>query len=180
MDWLKSGLLSSEATLKVIVHSAPISNLTSLSFSLQQLLSYTSWAAYPNNRSNILSYIDDNSISGVVWVTGGLECSIVVGNLSQLNDTHYIPNSKQFEVITGPVGSQINSIVKFSSLQTSGPYKLLGSSWTYTLFELDPLIGQLNITLVDDTGYKFNQLVITVNDLKLGLPDQQFEQNFGF
>ena len=61
-DWLKAHLLSSTATFKVI-------------FSGKRTYRHTvgnadTWNQYTKERDNILQYIEDNSITGMLWVAG--------------------------------------------------------------------------------------------------------------
>jgi len=170
LNWFKTELKESNASFKIIIHSLPISNLAKLSFALEEELAFVSWAYYVNQREEVLQYINNEEISGVVWISGGLELSLLIGNLSLISNETAV-NSTQFEVVVGPVGSQINAVVKLSSLQLSGPYKMIGPSWTYTEIELDPISMEMNITLIDDVGIRFNNLNLNTTDFELGIID---------
>ena len=66
MDWLKAGLSASTAMFKLIVNSVPITDFPG-AFDLQ---ANDRWEGYPTQRDEILSHIDDESISGVLWISG--------------------------------------------------------------------------------------------------------------
>src|SRR5262249_19006784 len=109
MDWLKTGLLQSPARFKLILNSVPISMFP---FSI---VNFDGWVRYPANRDEILSFIDDNTIPGVVWVAGDHHFASS-GRISALG-----AGSSQLEVLVGPGAQQSSPLVD----------SLFGSQWDF-------------------------------------------------
>lgn len=66
MDWLKGGLRRSPCTFKVILNSVPITNMPN-GYPAEK----DRWEGYPNQRNEILSFIDGPPlIPGVLWLSG--------------------------------------------------------------------------------------------------------------
>lgn len=66
MTWLKDGLQKSTATFKILVNSVPITNFPLL-FDVAQ---GDRWEGYPAQRKELLDFIDQNAISGVLFIAG--------------------------------------------------------------------------------------------------------------
>lgn len=65
MDWLKQSLLTSPCTFKLIMNSVPITEMPpSISEQMDR------WQGYPQQRREILHWIDSNHIKGVLWLAG--------------------------------------------------------------------------------------------------------------
>jgi len=62
------------------------------------------WEGYPAQRAEILSFIDDNLISGVVWLSGDFHFASV-GRVSLFG-----PGSNQTEILAGP-GAQFPNLI---------------------------------------------------------------------
>lgn len=93
MEWLKNGLRSSNASFKLIMNSVPIGIFPFPSASDR-------WEGYPSQRNEILSFIDDQDIKGVLWLSGDFHFASV-GRVSP-----HGPGSNQTEILAGP-GAQV-------------------------------------------------------------------------
>ncbi len=87
MDWLKAGLLSSSAPFKFIV--------SEFIFSEYYVLPYDRWEGYWQERQELLQFIRDNNIRGVVFLTGDAHS----GWINQVNRGPDV-----WEIVTGPTG----------------------------------------------------------------------------
>ncbi len=100
MDWLKDSLLQSDARFKFIMSSVPITDYDRY---YGDLLAEDRWQGYPEQRDEILSFVADNSIPGVLWTTGDFHSSII----SYVDMPGEGPGGDQLEVMVGPVGSTL-------------------------------------------------------------------------
>lgn len=66
MDFLKQRLLESPCHFKIIMNSVPITNMPTL----WDVAAGDRWEGYPEQRNELLSFIDDNLITNV-WFLGG-------------------------------------------------------------------------------------------------------------
>ena len=142
MDWLKAGLLASEARFKIIVNSVPIADFSS---SFGDLGAEDRWQGYPAQRSEILSHIRDESIAGILWVSGDLH----VGGLGKVDEAGGAAED-QWEVLAGPAGSAINFAAGFISENERLP--IIMDEHNSTLFEADPEAGTITVSFISDSG----------------------------
>jgi alkaline phosphatase D len=140
MDFLKTGLKTSNAVFKIIGNPVPISSVQGVAgrVSLRDR-----WGGYPSQREEILSFIDHNRIQGVLWVSGDVHHA-AVGRVSRDGF-----GQTQTEVAVGPAGQVINPM--FLALN--------GSQWDFAggfnnvgAFQLDPQRRQVTVTIVDRDG----------------------------
>eukprot|EP01130_Rhizamoeba_saxonica_P017887 TRINITY_DN8798_c0_g1_i1.p1 TRINITY_DN8798_c0_g1~~TRINITY_DN8798_c0_g1_i1.p1 ORF type:complete len:1347 (+),score=353.90 TRINITY_DN8798_c0_g1_i1:25-4041(+) len=166
MDWFKDELLASEATFKIIVHSSPISDISDISFSLQQTLFYT-WNTYGVQRQEIIDFIDEEDIPGIMWISGGLEMAGLYTNISSNNISSYA----QFEIFVGPAGSRINPNVRFQPFLFGDNFRFGIDTWTYTLFECDPITSIIDISFLDDEDNEIEFFSIDVSRIDLAFEE---------
>ncbi len=88
MEWLKAGLLSSSTPFKFIV--------SEFIFSEYYVLPYDRWEGYWQELQELLQFIRDNNIRGVVFLTGDAHS----GWINQVNRGPDV-----WEIVTGPTGS---------------------------------------------------------------------------
>ena len=101
---LKEGLLQSNARFKVLMNSVPITDMSRmLSFALDE----DRWQGFPEQREEILSFIEDEQIEGLVWLTGDLH----YGQLGHVDPPGGTAEN-QWELLVGPAGSTLNSFVE--------------------------------------------------------------------
>jgi len=68
-EWLKQALLDADAKFKFIINEVPISEFI--------LLPYDRWEGYPAEREELLSFITDNGIENVIFLTTDLHGAVV-------------------------------------------------------------------------------------------------------
>ncbi len=73
-DWLFEGLLNSTAAWKFLISSVPFN---------RTCLKSDGWAAYPDERQEIVSFIEDNSIDGVIVLSADIHSG------GAIDDGHY-------------------------------------------------------------------------------------------
>lgn len=139
MDFLKDGLRTSKAAFKIIVNSVPISQMPMAFGPFRE----GRWTAYPEQREEILSFIDDTPISGVLWVSGDVHMP-VLGRVS-----HKGPGSRQLEVMVGPAAQITNPLWP----------TIIGPQWDYVggynntaAIGLDPQRMEVSVTFLDRHG----------------------------
>ncbi len=113
MEWLKQRLSSSPAMFKVIMNSVPI---TSFGGALWQPFSPDRWEGYPLQREEILTYVDEKKIPGVLWVSGDFHLGLA-GRVDFQG-----PGAKALEVLVGPGSSDPNP----------SPAYPFGPQWDFT------------------------------------------------
>jgi alkaline phosphatase D len=111
LQWLKAGLLRSRATWKVIASDMPISIVVPDLNADVPKGTYEAWANADNGAAsgrelelaNLLSFIKNNRIRNVVWITADVHYASV---------TRYEPSRAQFtdfdpfwEIVSGPINA---------------------------------------------------------------------------
>ncbi len=134
LDWLKTGLKNSTAKFKVILNSVPI---TDFGFSV---FTGDGWVSYPQQRTEILSFIETETIHGVLWVSGDHHFASV-GAVS-LNGR----GANALEVLAGP-GAQSANPAHFALRPPRWPFAT-GTN-NYTTFGLNPTTGKVRVTFLD-------------------------------
>jgi alkaline phosphatase D len=86
-EWFKQALLSSTAKFKFIINEVPISDFL--------LLPYDRWEGYPAERDELFSFIEDNGIKNVTFLTTDLHGAVV----------NTLKNGSM-EIITGPIARE--------------------------------------------------------------------------
>ena len=153
MDWLKESLAASTATFKLIMNSVPITDYTDLIGSVEAA---DRWQGFPEAREEIVGFIDDEGITGVLWIAGDVHFAQVakVG----------VPGSglgeEQWEVCAGPGGSFRTPVSLYED--TTGQYPLLLSEWNTTIFRLDPGLGEITVTHLADDGSSWAEHVLAL------------------
>jgi phosphodiesterase/alkaline phosphatase D-like protein len=142
MEWLKSGLESSTARFKIIFNSVPITDFYDL---LGDVESIDRWQGFPEQRSEILSHIEESNINGVLWVSGDFHFGLIsqVSPLGQSGDS-------MLEVLVGPSGSFLNIMGEL--LVTTDQYQQRIAAWCHTRFECNPATGEILIQYILDDG----------------------------
>lgn len=136
MDWLKEGLASSNSLFKIIMNSVPIGTFPFFYESDR-------WEGYPQQRREILSFIDENDIPGVLWLAGDFHFASV-GRVSP----HGSPGCRQTEILAGP-GAQIPNYLA-AALNGSPQFDWASVRNNYVTLKLDP--GRYQLKLVYHGG----------------------------
>jgi alkaline phosphatase D len=140
LNWLKEGLKASPARFKVLVNSVPIGNFPD-TFVLTEK---DRWSGYRAQREDLLSFIEDNRIPGVFFVSGDFHMASL-GRVS--NDG---PGSSLVEVLAGPVAAtRSNPIWE----QCRAPmFQFASATENTAFFELDPDRGEVRVTWLAADG----------------------------
>lgn len=139
LEWLKSSLLASTAVFKIIVNSVPIGDFPGV-FDLAR---GDRWEGYGAQRTDILRFIDDNAIPGVVWLAGDFHLASA-GRVATSG-----PGSTQLELLAGPGAQTGNLLAAF----LNGPqFDFATRENNYTVLELEPRSVRLRAWWHDSTG----------------------------
>lgn len=142
MDWLKAELAASTARFKILLNSVPITDLSAL---FGDSLVEDRWQGYPAQREEILAFVRDQGLAGVLWVTGDVHFAAVTRV-----DPEGGTGAGQWEVFTGPAGSTPNVLV---DVYTGNPqYEWLSSAWNWARFTCDPAAGTVLVEFIGDDG----------------------------
>jgi alkaline phosphatase D len=144
MQWLKAGLAASTATFKLIVNSVPITNMP-LPWDTYPT---DRWEAYGGQRTDILRYIDENQITGVLWLAGDFHLAFI---------SHVSPSgagANQREVLCGPGGQSPNALVP--SLQKP-QFSFATGTNNYTTLHFDPATRSVTVAYIDGDGVLFHE-----------------------
>jgi len=140
MDWLKAGLSSSTAVFKVILNSVGITDFPFL----LDLGSNDRWEGYAAQREDILDFIDDAGIGGVLWVAGDFHFSSL-GRVGGSGDR----GENQWEVLVGP-GAQVSNPLHSALTGSRWPYA--GGTNNFTELRFDPSAGEIRVRFIDGGG----------------------------
>lgn len=145
LAWLKDGLKASPAAFKLIMNSVPISNFPGFFF---ESTADDRWQGFPEQRQQILSFIDDEKIPGVLWVAGDFHLACM-GRVAKTG-----VGSTQIEVLVGPGGQSPNASPTYP-----GPPQFDWSTGinNYTALALDPATRVVTVTYVDGRGRQLTQ-----------------------
>ena len=89
--WLESGLMNSTATFKFIMNGPPITQLL--------FVPYDRWEAWPAERTEILDFIQNNSLKNVIWLLTDLHGIVISPERVDTGMTHFTP-----EIVAGAIG----------------------------------------------------------------------------
>ena len=150
MEWLKEGLRTSKSQWKIILNSVPITNMEDL---LGAAISDDRWQGYPESRTDILTFIEEEEIKNVLWVSGDFHYGMVA-KTSRAGDAGH----NMYEVLTGPTGSGPSPLGH--SVPTD-QYLYGHSTWCHTRFTVDPAQKSVLVSFVGDDGVVFSEYTIT-------------------
>lgn len=137
LDWLKAGLQASTAVFKVILNSVPITDFGFSAFTGD------GWLSYPQQRTEILGFIEDESIDGVLWVSGDHHFASV-GKVSLLGK-----GRQALEVLAGPGAQTANPV--WVGLRPPRWDFATGTN-NYLRLHFDPLSTSVEVIFVDADG----------------------------
>jgi alkaline phosphatase D len=141
MAWLKDGLLASTARFKIVLNSVPITDMDDVYLGLGD---DDRWDGYPEQRTEILDWIAEHAIPGVLWVAGDFHWG-AVATIGRPGD----PYDDRYEVFCGPSGSLINPIAAFAQ---PDHYPVVVRDWNAVVFEADPDAGTVRVRFEGDAG----------------------------
>jgi alkaline phosphatase D len=143
MTWLKTGLAASPAAFKIIINSVPITNMPSL----WDAYPTDRWEAYGKQRAEILQFIDDSNIAGVVWLSGDFHLAFI----SRVSTSG--PGSTQREVLAGPGAQSANALLP---TLTAPQFSFKTGTNNYTTLKLDPVARSVTVGYHDADGMMFH------------------------
>jgi alkaline phosphatase D len=143
MEWLKTELLTSNARFKVVLNSVPITDMRNI---LGTLEISDRWQGFPQQRFELLNFIEDHDIQGVFFVGGDFH----YGQIAQVSPPGE-PGSKLWEILVGPGGSLVNPFM-LTAPKYDEQFKLFVAAHTYTYFEANPKTGKVLVRYVDAQG----------------------------
>lgn len=143
MTWLKAGLAASPAVFKIIINSVPITDMPSV----WDAYPTDRWEAYVAQRTDILQYIDDANITGVLWISGDFHLAFI-SNIALSG-----PGSRQREVLVGP-GAQSSNVLL--PTLTAPQFSFATGTNNYTTLKLDPIGRSVTVGYIDGTGHELH------------------------
>jgi alkaline phosphatase D len=154
MDWLKGGLAASEAVFKIVMNSVPIGNFPA-SFDLGSILLDPAdrWQGYPAARRELLSFIEDTPIPGVVFLSGDFHLACA-GRAAPSG-----VGSRTLEILAGP-GAQVANPLSY--LLDEPQFDYATHSLNYATLALDPATRQIRVSYVGSSGSVLRELVYTL------------------
>ncbi len=101
LEWLKDGLKNSTATWKFVLSSVTITSLL--------VMPYDRWDGYDGERYDLLRYIDQNAIPGVVVLSADIHANVYNPDVTYFLRTSLREGFSPFfavpEFVTGPIGT---------------------------------------------------------------------------
>jgi alkaline phosphatase D len=153
-QWLKDQLTTSTATWKVIVNEVPIQQIIALP--------YDRWEGYAADRREILSFIRDQHIRNVVFLTTDLHGNVFGPVRVDLFDD---PTPVAYEAVVGPIATatlkqEIASAISDTAANLFAPLLLSVvkadcasiDTYSYGSVDIDPAAGTLTVTARDASG----------------------------
>ncbi len=137
LDWLKTSLKASSAVFKVIMNSVPITDFGFSAFSGD------SWLSYTQQRTDILNWVETETIEGVLWVSGDHHFASV--GLVSANGV----GRTALEILAGPAGQGANPL--FNLLRPPRWDYATGTN-NYVTIELDPNTGVARLAFHSGNG----------------------------
>lgn len=139
LEWLKEGLASSDAVFKLILNTVPITALPGLFSSWPR----DRWEGYAAQREEILRFIDESALTGVLWISGDLH----FGSAQRVATTGL--GSNQIELLVGP-GAQIpNPLVTTLSAER---FDFTTAESNYGILDLDPATRRVRASWHNGAG----------------------------
>ncbi|MBI3698753.1 MAG: alkaline phosphatase D family protein [Acidobacteria bacterium] len=149
---LKSALLYSKAKFKFVINEVAIQEIYALP--------YDRWEGYQAERREILSFIRDNNIGNVIFLTADAHANLI--NKVYV-DRFRDPTPVADEFVTGPIATRtlqrdLQETIEIPPGAFSEALELVGVScanldaYSYGLVEVDAQAGTATITLKDDQG----------------------------
>lgn len=137
MAWLKDGLSRSTAVFKVILNSAPITIFP------DEADPALTWGGYAAQRTEILSFIEQRALRGVLWISGDYHFPCI-GRASRTG-----VGSTALEVLTGCANQTPSGR---GSICKAPQFDWAGSTNNYLAVHLDPGTSAARLVFHDGTG----------------------------
>jgi alkaline phosphatase D len=130
MTWLKNSLRYSTATFKIVVTGSQALNPASM---------YDKWSRFPAEYNEFLSFIRDNKIDGVLFLSGDRHHSEIIRVARQ--GTYPL-----YDITASPLTSGTH---EFAKEEQNNPYRVFGLSGkqNYSRFTISGTQGQRRLTV---------------------------------
>jgi alkaline phosphatase D len=139
LDWLKTGLRNSPAVFKVIVNSVPITAMPSV----WDFYPRDRWEGYAAQREEILRFIEEEAIPGVLWIAGDFHLSFIATiSAAGIGQSLY-------EVLVGPGAQSSNPLV--GSLNPP-QFEWASGENNYTQLRFDPTSRTISVLHIGADG----------------------------
>jgi alkaline phosphatase D len=140
LTWLMEGLKASPSRFKVLVNSVPIGDFPDTFAETER----DRWTGYPAQREALLTFIEDNRIPGIFFVSGDFHMASL-GRVAMDG-----PGSTLVEVLAGPVAcSRPNPVWE----QCRAPqFEFASPTENAGFFELDPETGEVRVSWLAADG----------------------------
>ncbi len=153
--WLKTGLQTSTAKFKLIMNETPIQEYFALP--------YDRWEGYEAERRELINFIKNNNVQGVLWLT--TDTHAVYNNTVRYNVLRKLfPPGTSQEVVVGPVGTETYSKEVQNVVGSIGPIAVSIVFWlvgtgcvnldvnSYSVVQYDPGAAKLTVTPKNAAG----------------------------
>ncbi|MFZ5440303.1 MAG: alkaline phosphatase D family protein [Myxococcota bacterium] len=139
LDWLKAGLAASTAVFKLVLNSVPITDFGFSAFTGD------GWLSYPQQRTELLGWVEDQGIEGVLWVSGDHHFASV-GKVSLLGR-----GREALEVLAGPGAQDANPVWP---LLRPPRWDFASGTNNFVTLRLDPMTRTVRLAFVDGDGHE--------------------------
>ena len=151
MEWLKNSLLFSTATFKIIAVGSQV---------LNPLSPYETWWKFPVEYDEIMNFIKEYKINGVVFLTGDRHHTEII----KVNRPGTYP---LYDITVSPLTSGTHS---FGGPEKNNPYRILGidEKQNYGKFSFSGMRGsrKLTVAFLGTKGEKLGEWSVTEKELK--------------
>ena len=134
LSWLQNGLKNSECAFKLVMTSVPIADVPGADFTA---FDFDRWEGYNAQRLKLLSFIEDNQIPRVVFVSGDLHLAYA-GRVAMSG-----PGKKLLEFLVGPGAQGANPSLSYPS---GAQFDFSSKVNNFTEFDLNPTTGEMIVT----------------------------------
>ena len=136
-EWLLNGIMKSSAIFKFIATAVPMEGG-----------GRDRWDGYPKERAQILSFIRQNKIAGVVFLSADLHYAAItrISNGGGLRD-----------ITAGPLGAPLNRVTDGSASRFEF---FLAENFNFAKITVDPLAAQALVEFIDQDNHTFHKATI--------------------
>ena len=135
--WFQNALKASTARIKLVMNSVPISDFGFSAFNTD------AWRAYQKQRLEVLRFIEDENITGVLWVSGDHHFASA-GTVSMSG-----PGSRAVEVLAGPGAQSANPLFR---LLSKPRWDYASGDNNYVALHCQPMTGEVRVVFHDGQG----------------------------
>jgi alkaline phosphatase D len=135
--WLQNALMASPCRIKLIMNSVPVSDFGFSAFNSD------AWVVYRSQRLEVLRFVEDRAITGVLWISGDHHFASV-GKVSASG-----PGSTALEVLAGPGAQDANPLHR---LLRAPRWDFASGENNYTAFHCDPVRREVRVVFHDAQG----------------------------